>query len=252
MKITPYLFILATLSCNNQQKQPERITDLHSSEQESANKIEHEEHYTTKDTIFIPTERGDTLIFTKKKYNLIVNNHPEFFDDYIYSPDRSYYSNYDFEHFGSEAGQDTYYSLYAHFLKQKNGIDKYAKQRKKLIDIYSNINSLFGHFQYGGTSFGHQNIRILGYAEYAITHLPENEEDFEKTYDIKKQKQLYIKSLRQLIADEIAIDSYTLGDEKLIRIKKLNEIVDELDALITDVFYLRKAQKFHYQHYEYF
>ncbi|CAD0007029.1 hypothetical protein FLACHUCJ7_03104 [Flavobacterium chungangense] len=114
------------------------------------------------------------------------------------------------------------------------------------------INSLFGHFQYGGTYFGHQKMRILGYAEYSIYLLPKENNEIEKTYDITKQKELYIKSLRQLIKDESEIDFETLGQEKIERNKKLNEIVDKLNTLISDNFYLRRAQDFHYGHYEYY
>jgi hypothetical protein len=109
---------------------------------------------------------------------------------------------------------------------------------------------LFGYFEYGGTYFGHQAKRILGYAEYSISLLPKKEEDFEKTYAITKQKELYIKSLRQLIDDESRIDFNTLGSDKVKRNNELNKIVDELNSLITDIFYLRRAQEFQYEHYE--
>lgn len=251
MKPILYILILTTLSCNQQQEKPEKIVDVNLSEQ--VNKSENSEYYTKKDTVLIPTERKDFLKIAKNDYNRIIDKHPEFFNDLIQNPDRSYHSNYDFENFGSEAGQDGYYLLYAYFLKQKNGIDQNAYQRKKLIDIYSNINSLFGHLEYGGTYFGHQCSRILGYAEYSVALLPKNKNDYEKTYDITKQKNLYIKSLRQLIDDESTIDQNYLGDEdyRITSTKKLNKIVDELDILITDIFYLRRAQEFHYSHYEY-
>ena len=82
--------------------------------------------------------------------------------------------------------------------------------------------------------------------------LPKNNDNISKTYNITKQKELYIKSLRQLIEDENKIDFNTLGQEKIERTKKLNKIVDELDKLITDNFYLRRAQEFQYGHYEYY
>jgi hypothetical protein len=82
--------------------------------------------------------------------------------------------------------------------------------------------------------------------------LPKTKEDISKTYDITIQKELYITSLRQLIEDENKIDFNTLGQEKIERTKKLNKIVDELDNLITDNFYLRRAQEFQYGHYEYY
>ena len=78
--------------------------------------------------------------------------------------------------------------MYAYFLKQKNGVEKYAHQRKNLIELYSRINSIFEHIQYSGTHFGHQQMRILGYAEYSISLLPKDKNEFEKNYDITKQK----------------------------------------------------------------
>jgi hypothetical protein len=200
------------------------------------------------DTIFISTENGDTLKFTKKDFNRIIDTHTEFFSEFPAEPDLLYYCHAeDGDEFGSEVGQDSYYILYAYFLKQKNGIEKYAQQRKKLIEIYLNINSLFGHLNYGGTYFGHQYYRIAGYAEYSIYLLSEN--IIEKTYSIDKQKKFYIESLRQLIKDESEFDYETLGDAKIERNKELNSIVDKIDELITDNFYLRRAQEFHYRSY---
>ena len=148
MKAILYILILTTLSCNNQQKQTDKTIDINSSNQASTtHKPENSGHYTTKDTILIPTERNDTLRFSKSEYNKIIDKHPEFFEKYTSNPDQLYYNGNDSEEFASEAGQDTYYILYAHFLKKKNGIDTYAEQRKQLIDIYSNINSVFGNFQ---------------------------------------------------------------------------------------------------------
>jgi hypothetical protein len=112
------------------------------------------------------------------------------------------------------AGQDEYYVLYAHFLKQRNGIDEFAERRKKLIAIYKNINSLFQHFEHGGTYFGHQSLRTLGYAEYSVYLYKHFEDYFSKAYGIAKQKDIYIKSLRQLIDDESSVDFEILGKEK--------------------------------------
>jgi hypothetical protein len=249
---------MTTLSCNYQSKQTEKITITDTTKQLiTIPKTDNSKYYTTKDTILITNEIGETLHFSKKKFNNIIDNHPEFFypfEEFGYpqDPDQTYHCRTNNIEFSSEVGQDNYYILYAYFLKQKNGIKEYAKQREKLIDIYSDINLLFRYFQYGGTYFGHQRIRILGYAEYSIYLLPKSKEDTKKTYDITGQKALYIKSLRQLIDDENKIDNETLGKEKIQRTKELNKIVDDLDKLITDNFYLRRAQEFQYEHYEYF
>ena len=209
-------------------------------------------YYTEKDTIFIGTGLGDTLKVDKSQFNSIIDNHPEFFEDHPSHPDRIYYNDNNSEEFNSEAGQDIYYVLYAYFLKQRNGDNAFVIQRQKLIDIYLNINALFQRLEYGGTYFGHQCSRILGYAEYSIYLMPKSKDDFNKSYAITKQKELYIKSLRQLIKDESTIDFITLGKDKEIRNKELNEIVDKLEELITDNFYLRRAQEFQHSHYEYY
>jgi hypothetical protein len=93
-------------------------------------------------------------------------------------------------------------------------------------------------------------MRILGYAEYSIYLLPKEKRDIQKTYNITEQKKLYIKSLRQLIKDESEIDFNRLGKQE--RNKNLNQIVDEIDKLISDNFYLSRTQEFHYGHYEYY
>lgn len=202
--------------------------------------------------MLITAGTGDTLKYSKKKFSAIVDTYPELYSDNTQDPDPTYYCNADKKGFGSEVGQDEYYVLYAYFLKQKNGVDKYAERRKKLIDIYSNINSLFGQLQYGGTYFGHQASRILGYAEYSIYLYKYYENNLSKTYDISKQKALYIQSFRQLVNDEIQIDNETLAQEKTMRKKELNDIVGNIDKAITDNFYLRRAQEFQYEHYQYY
>jgi hypothetical protein len=241
---------IGLLSCNNQEKQDENIDIINTHNKTIEN--DNSKYYAKEDTISIPIEIGDTLKFSKSELNKIINEHPELLQKFPDHPEKLYYCYANSIDFGSEHGKDTYYVLYAYFLKQKNGYTKYIQEREKLIEIYSKINSLFAHFQYGGTYFGHQQYRILGLVEFSIYLLPKKKNEIEKTYDISKQKELYIKSLRQLIVDESIIDFETLGKEKKIRNQKLNLIVDELDKLITDNFYLKRAQEFHYSNYEYY
>lgn len=255
MKTVLYIPLLATLSCMNQSKQVNNTEDIDKTTNviTPTIKIDNSKYYTTKDTIIISIEKGDSLKYSKVDFNQIIDKYPELVNNkYVQNPDQIYYCSGNRGEFGSEAWQDEYYILYAYFLKQKNGIGKYAERRKKLIDIYSNINSLFRHFQYGGTYFGHQSSRILGYAEFSVYLYSQNEKRFTKTYDITKEKELYINSLRQIINDESSIDFSTLGEYKIERNSKLNKIVDELDKLITDNFYLKRAQNFHYDNYEYY
>jgi len=256
MKYFIYAFMLVIPACNHRDEQPRTIVRGDTTIPVKGPAQDNSAYYTNLDTILVETKDGCDFRYAKDEFNRIVDEHPEFFPDFPYFPDLAYFSHGGHggaEEFGSEVGQDSYYVLYAYFLRQKNGVEKYAEQRNRIIKIYRNINNLFQHFQYGGTYFGHQQCRILGYAEFAISILSRHEHNPEKTYDITKQKELYIKSLRQLIDDEVSIDNNTNGvKKKAERIKELNKIVDDLDWLIDNNFYLQRAQEFHHSNYEYY
>lgn len=204
----------------------------------------------TKDTI-IYTSWSDTVRTTTKELKKISD---VFAADttVVINPDQTYYCNDHLDDFDSETGQDQYYILYAHILQKRNGIEKYDELRTNLTNLYQNINALFGRLQYGGTYFGHQYSRIFGYVEYSIYLYSRPKDNFEKNYSIEKQKKIYIASLRQLIDDELSIDSNTFGKEKAERRKQLNQTVDSLEKLITNIFYLRRAQQFQSEYYEYY
>ena len=248
------ILVLLQISCSDKKEQknavePEIIVEI------STNSSERDlsEYHSEFDTIFFKTERGDIYKYERTIYNQIIDNHPEFFSDNPEEPEVSYQISADFENFGSETGEDNYFVLFAHFLKKKNGTENLKKERNKLIEIYTRINSIFQRLQYGGTYFGHQYYRILGLAEYSLYQMPKNNIKFEKTYNISKQKELYIESIRQLATDENSIDSETIGEEnKRQRLHELNQEIDELDNLLSDIFYLRKAQEFQYRYYNYY
>jgi hypothetical protein len=247
MKKTLNLLILAIglFSCQNQPKEVEETSVDHTETTE----LDNSQYHTQEDTLYIVTEINDTWKYSKEEFNSIVDRHPEFFMEYPRHPDQVYsWSNKD-DAFTSQFGIDDYYVLYAYFLKQRNGEQEYVQQRQQLIDIFMLINSLFASINYGGSYFGHQIPRILAYAEYSVYQLKQSGNNLYQMYNIKKQKDLYIQSLRQIIADEIKIDERSIPYHKLRRSEEFNGIVDELDKLLTDRFYLRQAQEFHYQHY---
>lgn len=230
------------LSCKNQ---PEASLKSNELDKDTINS----NHYTKQDSVVYITDRNDTAVYKKDQFNQIVKNHPEFFSEYFNEPDNFYQCLNNDNEFSSEAGQDEYFILYSYFLKQKNNSKQYNERRKNLITIYSEINSLFASIQHGGTFFGHQYYRILGYAEYSI-YWYSREDGFSKTYNVSSQKDIYIKSLRQLINDEIEIDDEINDDYKLEKKEELNHRVNSIEKLITDIFYLRRAQEFHYRFYE--
>lgn len=142
--------------------------------------------------------------------------------------------------------------MYQHFLKLKNGKDEYEQERENLIGIYSTINSIFQKLENGNTYFGHQHQRISGYAEYSVYLYKRYKTDIDKSYPIKKQKSLYLKSLYQLVEDKIKKDSAINNEYKSLKIKDICRLIDFLDTKITNIFYLKRAQEFQYKHYEYY
>ena len=256
--IATVILILVLIGCNGQSKSDRDITksQLYKTDKKDSvfesEKMHNPHYYLSTDTLKISTENLGTFKYSKEEFNRIVDNHPELYNDYWETPDEKFFCYGDNAEFGSEAGRDHYYFLYSYFLKQKNGIKKYAKQRKKLIDIYRKINSIFQRIEHGGTYFGHQYQRVLAYAEYSVYLLSVNNDSLKKTYDFSNQKELYIKSIRQLIEDELKIDDEILENEKEERKQDFNNTIDEISILLTDLFYLRRTQEFHYSHYNYF
>lgn len=168
------------------------------------------------DSVVIGTETGDTLKYSKEEFDRIINEHPELVTGNSYPPDQIYYCNGQDNGFNSQAGQDSYFILYAYFLKNRNGEKKYSVLRKKLINAYLKINLLFKILELGGSYFGHQATRIVAYAEYVVYLYKQNEiYGTSKIYGITKQKELYLKSLRQLIKDENIHDINIVSQENI-------------------------------------
>lgn len=269
MKSILYIIAFLFLSCTNNAEEKGIASNNHQQISNDTmnvslpkNKADRKKYHTTSDTVIIYTKNNDTLKFIKNDFNDIVDNFPELTGDNINSPDYTFSkstvwvdlvdSSGNKKHlsFGSEVGKDEFYILYAYFLKNKNGIEKYSTRRNNLIKIYTDLNSIFGELNYGGTYFGHQSSRIEGYAEFSIYWFSHYQDFFSRPYDISKQKSLYIASLKQLIRDEVAIDNNVVEKhEKAKRILALFETIDDLDKLITDNFYLRMAQSFNFDNY---
>lgn len=263
MRIIIYITIALLFSCKRKQPNEKIIatTDTLNIITDTAIELpkiksERAKYHTDKDSVYISTTSKDTLKFSKEEFNDIVDNFPELTSINPLPPDSAYNSKIfvDFEDstgekqhitFGSQAGQDNYCIVYSYFLKQKNGITKYAVRRKKLLEMYRTLNSIFRNLNHGGTYFSHQHARIEGYAEFSVYWFKHHKDYFERPYNISKQKAYYIGGLKQLIVDELRNDESTFGlKQKAAQQEKLFKKVDDLDKLITDNFYLRMAKSF--------
>ncbi len=248
------IMVVATLfSCKNSATKPDNGKDdiPHTVDNKEPDIISGND----KDVVYISADDGDTLEYSKGDLRKIVKGFPELTDEMVYPPDEEYASvknvavdlgNNNIFSLNCELCRDNYYELYAFFLKMHDCDEQYKVQRKTLIELYRDINSIYGRLANGGTYYGHQYRRILGYAEYSI-YLLNSDKDygyFKKSYDIKKQKELYITMLKQSIEDEVNNDTETLPKDKPARKNGLLKTVNAINSLITDYFYLKMTQQF--------
>ncbi|HWB28832.1 MAG TPA: hypothetical protein VG738_25335 [Chitinophagaceae bacterium] len=256
-----YLFLLILIACrhpgaNIEEKRPAAI--------DTTTKLNDDVPLTKEDSaiVIISTENNDTLSYTNFNLRKILKYYPELNYSYALEPDLAYdrktsWKNINEEDrtkgltFNGESGQDNYYLLYSYFLKKKNGVAKYRTIRIRLINIYRYINGIHGYLNDGGTYFGHQNKRILGYAEYGVYYYRRYGDRYMKNYNIEYQKKLFIASLRQFVSDEVDANNgngLRLSDKKE-KITTIYAIINNLETLITDYFLLKQAQLFEYNNY---
>lgn len=271
MKTHIYILIFLICGCSNIAKKKQNISsDI--LKKEAIKSVKDSISLTENKTVILYVEEEDTFSFTNGELKQIIKLFPDLNAKWPTSPDISYNNSVPFNNsnkiskdildsngkketisFNSELGQDEYYILYAYFLKNKNGDKKYQTQRQNLIELYRDINGIFEGISYGGTYFGHQHRRIVGYAEYSVylySGIYKNDNFFTKKYNITKQKQLYINSLLQLINDKESVDFNTIDKKgKAERKIKFLEKVYNIKKLISNYFYLKRAQEFQYSHY---
>jgi len=258
MRLPMFFLLLAVLiqpSCRSSQKQQPNIPTPTHAPQNVSNYPRDSSLFTTKDSVVISFAGRDTLIYSKKEYNDIIANFPILYSKYPSYPDQTYAAaleHPDTAHeFSSEAGQDNFYLLYAYFLRQKNKGPELAGARDTLIRIFENINNLYGRLNHGGTYFGHQYNRLLGYAEYEVSVLSKEPDWFKKDYSIVAQKARFIDLIHQQIQDEVSVDNFILGPgEKQKAIQEMEKYLDKMNALMTNYFYLTRARRFLYDNYD--
>lgn len=213
--------------------------------------------------IYDPKTDGQ-LVYTKEVFNRIVELFPALYSNLPEDPEISYASSGIWKEyiqpdgqkntisFGSEAGQDEYYLLYAWFLKKEHEGKKYAGMRDTLVCLYRCINEIFSRIKSGGTYFGHQYARLMGDAEYSIYCAKAGEKYPDPVIGITKQKALYMQTLQQMIKDELQREFPFEADIRQEKEKILYSILNRIHSHISNLFYLRSVQEFHYRHYIYF
>jgi hypothetical protein len=208
------------------------------------------------DTVTIMIDTSTRITYKWGMLKKILKDYPVLNPKTIISPDEAYTKalsetkapNDSDISFKSEIGKDSFFDLYDYYLKKKLTADKYQIQRRTFIRLYKSINKIFSNLANGGTYFIHMDSKIPGYAEYSV-YLNKDSANYDTDY-LSKQKMLYTDSLKQLIVNKISTDNYSSDKQKNELKKKLFERVNDINGLITNNFYLKRAQVFEYSYYK--
>lgn len=250
------LFVIVILlsACQNQKNKEAAAKQIAAVSNPAAEKIK---SHVTADSITIAAAEFGSLSYAKQDFYNIVDNFPALYQPVAVHPDIAYTQSghaKDFIDaagekkqlgFEGDKGQDDYYLLYAYFLKQQNQAPDLEIRRQNISAIYNTINDFFSALNSGGDYFGHQKKRIGAYTEYSVYQFSKMKDFLKIQYTINEQKNAYLKTLRNLIVNEIKESTEITGKNTgLIRQKELLELLTKIDHLITDDFYLKKAQEF--------
>jgi len=151
-------------------------------------------------------------------------------------------------YFSSEVGEDDFYMLYAYFLQQVNGVEKYSKDRYALFSAFRKMNRLKSYYQYGGTYFGHIHDRIYGYAEFSITTI---EKALSSNTNINKEKNTFLSDLKKVYIQNLKEDGNTLLKDKPKREKEMVKMIDDMGTYITNAYQLKVVKQFYADHYDF-
>lgn len=215
-----------------------------------------------KEKVIVYKDDYDTITYSKNELNKIQKLFPYINPKITIPPDNAYLKSIFVDYidkngkkenytFGSEAGQDGYFILYAYFLKHKNG-EKFEKERQDLIKIYRNINEIYGRIEMGGTYFGHQYKRILGAAEYSVYLFKTHSYKYYKERNRLNEKQNFIMHLRKVIKNKDKQNDVYFKDKREIDKRKeiFEKLINTINNLITNEFYLKEAKKFEVENYK--
>jgi hypothetical protein len=204
--------------------------------------------YTVQDTLNLNGHK-----FLKKEFNSIVDNFPRLYQDDVLHPDSLYKIdsplNRDFIDlngqkqnisFDSDAGQDRYFSLYAHFLAIKNKGARFENLRKHLTNSYEAINTIFERLNRCGTTYIHQSSGIPAYVEYDIYFINHSDRLPVFTKKTRAERFEFIEELKQKIENESQMADISYEFEK----EKIADLVENLNEAIVNDYVLFKTKAF--------
>ena len=253
MKILVLACMLVLLSCGKQESF--KLDPLPADSIAPHNNVAYETKPDTVKKINIILNDTLKLEYTNKSYSGFEKWFKEMALKEIMPPDKAYEDFMSLDgykaisiDFDSEVGQDAFYLLYAYFLQQINGKEKYYRERQELTTAYQSINKLKSYYQYGGTYFGHMYDRIYGYSEYSIYTL---DKSLNNESDVVVGKSAFISMLKKVYTEKLKEDGDTPPHEKPEKLKRMMEMIDSIGNNIYNASILKEVKQFYADHYNY-
>lgn len=203
--------------------------------------------YTQQDTLNINGHN-----FPKEEFNTIIDHFPRLYQAEILHPDSLYQLDEPLSRdfidaqwrkqmisFDSEAGKDKYFTLYAHFLAQKNDCTRFKYLRKDLTATYQSIINIFERLNRGGTLYSHELSRVPAYVEYDIYFINNEERVPEFTKKTRANRFEFIEELKGGITEEAQMADISYNFQK----EKIQDLVKKLNDSIVNDYVLYRAKK---------
>ncbi|MFY7653314.1 MAG: hypothetical protein ACOVQE_11440 [Chitinophagaceae bacterium] len=148
-------------------------------------------------------------------------------------------------------GDDNYYVLYAHFLKQQQTSNNLNQYRWHLLNGLSALNNLYAGMARGGSFFSHLQIQTDATVEFALNKRFKNvayPSATAKTADFLKEKEAFKTLLKQKIQEKKLDKDFWFGFSK----KQKNDIINDwnkylqtIDKQIVSQEVLHEVKAFH-------
>jgi hypothetical protein len=206
--------------------------------------IDYSDFYMKEDTVYLPNPSGYTFRVYQNQVNQMVDSFPELFQEQMLKPSEASDHAWERNIIKCMADEDQFYIQYYYLMRKRNGEGFWTEPREKLQAILMLLNDLSLCEAISGTYHGHDISRILAKTEYEIYLLKDNPRLLLDHYNMTRQIHLYIETLRQWVRDENNHQIDYEGAERIKREKEFQIIIDKLESVIDNGYYLDHAREY--------
>lgn len=213
-------------------------------EEPNSELIDYSDFYMKVDTVYLPNPSGYTFRVNQEEINHLIDSFPELFQEQMLAPKEAAEKAWKRKLIQCFADEDHFHIQYYYLMRKRNGEGFWTEPREKLQTMFMLLNDLSLCEGIGGNYHGHEIAHILADTEFDIYLLKNSQGLLHDSYDMSKQIHLYIECLRQWVRDENGLQLEYKGAEKVNREKEFQIIVDKLESVITNGYYLDQAREY--------